>query len=112
MGEMEDRFIRMFGQIEGGFERIERGFKLMETGFVQEKEMREWQVRRLEAREKELADALAAETRAREAQTLTVKKTYVPEICRTGAKYGGTCGWCGWWRDLVFICQAVMFTHV
>lgn len=37
----------------------------------------------------ELRTQLAPETKTREAQTLTVKKTYVPEICRTGAKYGG-----------------------
>lgn len=40
----------------------------------------------------ELRTQLAPETKTREAQTLTVKKTYVPEICRTGAKYGGEWG--------------------
>jgi hypothetical protein len=41
----------------------------------------------------ELKTQLAPETKAREAQTLTVKKTYVPEICKTGARYGGQWQW-------------------
>ena len=36
----------------------------------------------------EVTTQLAPETKAREAQTLSVKKTFVPEICQTGAKYG------------------------
>ncbi len=36
----------------------------------------------------EITTQLAPQTKAREAQTLSVKKTYIPEICNTGAKYG------------------------
>ncbi len=53
----------------------------------------------------ELKTQLAPETKTREAQTLTVKKTYVPEICKTGARYGGESwmhGWCG-----VLLCRAL-----
>lgn len=36
----------------------------------------------------EITTQLAPQTKARDAQTLAVKKTFVPEICQTGAKYG------------------------
>lgn len=36
----------------------------------------------------EITTQLAPQTKARDAQTLAVKKTFVPEICQTGAMYG------------------------